>query len=484
MWIFSFWEEICKYFARMNQQDDLNESIHETAEEEVNDVGLDIDKIDGNVSVLDEESHSDQELKEEIKEEIIDVVQTEEPVEEPVEEVKEEPVEEVKEEPIEEVKEEPVEEVKEEPVEEVKEEPVEEVKEEPVEEVKEEPVEEVKEEPVKEEPIEEVNEEPAEEVKEEPVEEVKEEPVEEVKEEPVEEVKQEPVEEVKEEPVEEVKEDEVVEEPLKEEEVKEEEIVVLQDPTIFSKEGKKKALLIGINYNTDDNEGDDLNGCENDMNRLSDWIQEKCYFSKDDINRLDSEKATREAIENGIIDLLNFAKSNPNSELWLSYSGHGSYYFSMRESDYQNEILCPSDYATKGFISDDWLKSKFVDELPSDCKVFVIMDCCHSGSNMDLPYCLKDNAIVLREKMEVKENMAKVIKFSGCLDSQVSMDYYNRNMREFQGAFTNSFVMSNKNQLFRDTLEGLNLHLRVSGFKQISELALSNPELWLWKLYE
>ena len=460
MWVFSFWEEICKYFARMNQQDDLNESIHETAQDEVDDVGLDIDKIDGNVSVLDQESHSDEELKEEIKEEIIDVVQSEEPVEEPVEEVKEEPVEEVKEEPIEEVKEEPVEEVKEEPVEEVKEEPVEEVKEEPVEEVKEEPLEEVKEEPVKEEPVEEV------------------------KEEPVEEVKEEPVEEVKEEPVEEVKEDEVVEEPLKEEEVKEEEIVILEDPTIFSKEGKKKALLIGINYNTDDNEGDDLNGCENDMNRLSDWIQAKCYFNNEDINRLDSEKATREAIENGIMDLLEFAKSNPNSELWLSYSGHGSYYFSTRESDYQNEILCPSDYLTKGFISDDWLKREFVDKLPGDCKVFALMDCCHSGSNMDLPYCLKDNSIVLREKMEVKENMANVIKFSGCLDSQVSMDYYNRNMREFQGAFTNSFVMSNKNQLFRDTLEGLNLHLRVSGFKQISELALSNPELWLWKLYE
>ena len=44
--------------------------------------------------------------------------------------------------------------------------------------------------------------------------------------------------------------------------------------------------------------------------------------------------------------------------------------------------------------------------------------------------------------------------------------------------------MSNKNELFRDTLEGLYLHLRTSGFKQISELALSNPELWLWKLYE
>ena len=104
-----------------------------------------------------------------------------------------------------------------------------------------------------------------------------------------------------------------------------------------------------------------------------------------------------------VMDLLEFAKSNPNSELWLSYSGHGSYYFSTRESDYQNEILCPSDYLTKGFISDDWLKREFVDKLPGDCKVFALMDCCHSGSNMDLPYCLKDNSIVLREKMEVKE---------------------------------------------------------------------------------
>ena len=45
MWFFSFWEEICKYFARMNQQDDLNESIHETAQDEVDDVGLEIEKV-------------------------------------------------------------------------------------------------------------------------------------------------------------------------------------------------------------------------------------------------------------------------------------------------------------------------------------------------------------------------------------------------------------------------------------------------------
>ena len=36
------------------------------------------------------------------------------------------------------------------------------------------------------------------------------------------------------------------------------------------------------------------------------------------------------------------------------------------------------------------LKKEFLDKLPSDCKMFVIMDCCHSGSNMDLPFCLEN----------------------------------------------------------------------------------------------
>ena len=53
------------------------------------------------------------------------------------------------------------------------------------------------------------------------------------------------------------------------------------------------------------------------------------------------------------------------------------------------------------------------------------MDCCHSGSNMDLPYCMKDNEIT-EEDISAPDSIAKIIKLSGCLDNQVSMDYYNR----------------------------------------------------------
>ena len=124
---------------------------------------------------------------------------------------------------------------------------------------------------------------------------------------------------------------------------------------------------------------------------------------------------------------------NENLTIW-NYSGDSKQQTVSNKyrgciTNKENEIICPCDYQTNGFISDDWLRKEFVDKLPSDCKVFVIMDCCHSGSNMDLPYCMKNNEITRREDMAASDSIAKIIKLSGCLDDQVSMDYYNREMR-------------------------------------------------------
>ena len=311
---------------------------------------------------------------------------------------------------------------------------------------------------------------------------------EETKEEVTEETKEEETkeEETKEE-AEEITEEEVeinIEE--KEEEKKQEifdnELPIEAKKVIFTQNNPKKALIIGINYDNDSFEGDDLNGCENDMNRLSEWIKDKCHFKDEEITKLDSKTATKENMLNELQRLVEFATVNPKSELWLSYSGHGSHYFSASESDYQDEILCPADYSTAGYISDNWLRKEFVNKLPYDCKLFVIMDCCHSGSNMDLPYYLEDGIVNTRSFESDINPAAKVIKMSGCLDVQVSMDYYNSQMREFQGAFTNSFVKSYTDDIVLTYLDNLNTYLKSNNFKQISELALSDPSLWAWKI--
>ena len=69
MLFYTFWEEICKYLSKMCKHDEesLDESIHDTQEAIISDVGLDLD-----------------EMGEELKEEPVK--------EEPVDEVVEEPV--------------------------------------------------------------------------------------------------------------------------------------------------------------------------------------------------------------------------------------------------------------------------------------------------------------------------------------------------------------------------------------------------------
>lgn len=297
-----------------------------------------------------------------------------------------------------------------------------------------------------------------------------------------EETKEEVTEETKEDEDEEITEEEVEIKIEEKEEIFDNELPIEVKKVIFTEDKPKKALIIGINYDNDSFEGDDLNGCENDMNRLSQWIQDKCHFKDEEITKLDSKTATKENMLNELKKMVEFATVNPKSELWLSYSGHGSHYFSASESDYQDEILCPADYSTAGYISDNWLRKEFVNKLPYDCKLFVIMDCCHSGSNMDLPYCLEDGIVNTRSFEGDINPAAKVIKMSGCLDAQVSMDYYNSQMREFQGAFTNSFVKSYSDDIVLTYLDNLNAYLKSNNFKQISELALSDPSLWAWKI--
>ena len=58
-----------------------------------------------------------------------------------------------------------------------------------------------------------------------------------------------------------------------------------------------------------------MNGCENDMNRLSEWIQDRCHFENNDIKKLTST-STKMNIMNELKDIIGFAKNNNDSELW------------------------------------------------------------------------------------------------------------------------------------------------------------------------
>ena len=131
--------------------------------------------------------------------------------------------------------------------------------------------------------------------------------------------------------------------------------------------------------------------------------------------------------------------------LYFTYSGHGSYTFDRNgdELDGNDELLVSLDH--KG-ISDDELKQIADEYLKEDVTLFVLFDCCHSGTLLDLNYrYLTSNdyseVITNNKNTETKGN---IFFISGSSDSQTSADAYINN--SFQGAMTWSFLESVKSK--------------------------------------
>jgi len=109
------------------------------------------------------------------------------------------------------------------------------------------------------------------------------------------------------------------------------------------------------------------------------------------------------------------------------------------EEDGYDETICPSDYLQTGMILDDDLYNIMIRPLPKGVTFFSLMDCCHSGTGMDLPYVVyvKDKASKKLEKKKKDKKKKKksekeehhapnagglALMVSGCRDHETSAD--------------------------------------------------------------
>lgn len=78
----------------------------------------------------------------------------------------------------------------------------------------------------------------------------------------------------------------------------------------------------------------------------------------------------------------------PGDSLVFHYSGHGSRQrnYNGDEVDGYDETLCPLDFETQGMIVDDEINATIVRPLPHGVKLHAIVDACHSGTVLDLPF--------------------------------------------------------------------------------------------------
>lgn len=272
----------------------------------------------------------------------------------------------------------------------------------------------------------------------------------------------------------------------------------------------KRALLCGLNYIGSDSE---LNGCINDVTNVNKFLK-SCGYQENDIKiltDLTATKPTRSNMESAINWLVKDAKSGDT--LFFHYSGHGTTVkdTSKDESDGKDSVLVPLDYEDSGPITDDWLYSNLTNILPEGVTLWVLMDCCHSGTMLDLEFNIQcksvplilprknslDGKVYTKSKVGpakvpynssewsnkfafVKENskstVADVFMFSGCWDNDTSADATIKN--QSQGAFTAcflEFIASNPNYSSKrliDMLKEINCRLTINGFSQRSQLSI------------
>ncbi|KAG0353666.1 Ca(2+)-dependent cysteine protease [Gamsiella multidivaricata] len=250
--------------------------------------------------------------------------------------------------------------------------------------------------------------------------------------------------------------------------------------------GRKRALFVGINYFRQRNE---LRGCINDVKNIKAFVIRQFGFKEEDCVTLtdDQRDPTRIPTKANIIAGMQWLvrDARPNDSFFFHFSGHGGQTEDKDgdEDDGYDETIYPVDHERAGTIIDDTMHDIMIRPLPPGCRLTAIMDCCHSGSALDLPFIysttgqLKETNVLsdvgsgvlnaglsyLRgdlggvmssfggigkritnpkkkeENMRKKASPADCIMFSGCKDTQTSADT-NEQGFGMTGAMTFSFI--------------------------------------------
>ncbi|KAI7852495.1 peptidase C14, caspase domain-containing protein [Circinella umbellata] len=286
-------------------------------------------------------------------------------------------------------------------------------------------------------------------------------------------------------------------------------------------QGRKRALLVGINYFRSPNE---LKGCINDVTNLKSFLMQLYHFREEDMVILTDDQRdqrfipTRANMIAGMEWLVRDARPND--------SGHGGRVKDTNgdEDDGWDETIYPVDHqrypGKSGQIVDDVMHDIMVKRLPPGARLTAIFDSCHSGTALDLPYVystsgsLKEANIfkdagsgllnagmsyasgnisgALSSVMSIgtkllngksvddrvkqfKSSAADVVMFSGCKDEQTSADAFEagRSTGAMSHAFT-SALRANPRQSYLQLLNSVRTILREK-YSQRPQLSSSHP---------
>lgn len=169
--------------------------------------------------------------------------------------------------------------------------------------------------------------------------------------------------------------------------------------------GRRKALLIGINYFSQRGQ---LRGCINDVRNMSSYLVERFGYKREDMVILtdDQQNPMSQPTKQNILRAMHWLvkDARPNDSLFFHYSGHGGQTKDLDgdEEDGYDEVIYPVDFRQVGHITDDEMHRIMVRPLQAGVRLTAIFDSCHSGTALDLPYIYSTQGI-LKEPNLAKE---------------------------------------------------------------------------------
>ncbi|KAF9948697.1 Ca(2+)-dependent cysteine protease, partial [Mortierella alpina] len=194
-----------------------------------------------------------------------------------------------------------------------------------------------------------------------------------------------------------------------------------------SRPRRKKALLVGINYFGDPNQ---LLGCINDTRDVFGFLNGYYGFRYQDTIMLTDDQIYEDKRPTGA-NIRYWMKwlvkdADPHDSLFFHYAGHGGRIkdFSYNgknehlgdETDGYDEIIYPCDYLRSGIISDDEMYDLLVKDLPDGVQLTALVDACHSGTMLDLPYVYNGNHVTALEAVTRTKVGAMAAMSSGDFD--------------------------------------------------------------------
>lgn len=247
----------------------------------------------------------------------------------------------------------------------------------------------------------------------------------------------------------------------------------------------KYALLVGINYT---NTNYKLYGCINDANNVKTLLIDKYKFLEENIITLNdfSSQELLPTNNNIIREFTNLLKkANSGDQLVFLYSGHGSYILDKNNDELSgnDNVLIPLDaiYNYNKIIVDDQLKKIIDTNLKSGVKLFSLLDCCFSGTALDLRFnYLYNDSNTNNATININQTLtnADVIMISGSTDNQTSADVQtidSSGNKVYGGALTNSFIKvlksNNYSISYSNLIKNIRQILKQENYTQTPQLS-------------